>query len=183
MLIVPMVAGGELVGTLGSIRTSSSAPYSTDDLRLLEALGERAALAIADTMATPRKIGAEDYQALFRYSVDGLLITAPDGQILAANPAMCDMVGMTERELIDAGRDAVVVATDPRLGPALEERAAAGRARSLLTLRRGDGSTFEAEVTSTIYATGDGRARTCMIIRAVEEERGDEEPARCSSER
>jgi diguanylate cyclase (GGDEF)-like protein/PAS domain S-box-containing protein len=170
IVIVPMVSAGTLMGTLGAIRTTAGRPYTSGDVRLMEALADRAALAIADTMASPRRIGFEDYEALFVHSRDGLLITAPDGQILAANPAMCEMVGRSERELIDGGRDAIVVAEDPRLRQALEERAAVGSARSELTLRRGDGSMFQADVSSTIYTTPLGTTRACMVVRDVDQQ-------------
>jgi len=38
-------------------------------------------------------------RALFEHSIDGILLTIPDGQILAANPAACALLGRTESEL------------------------------------------------------------------------------------
>ena len=170
MLIVPLVAGGELVGTLGSLRTSSDAPYTPEDLSLMEALADRAAHAVADAMAGPRAIGVPDFEAIYRYNLDGVLITTPDGHVLAANPAACEILGRSEREIIHGGRDAIVVTEDPRLAPALAARAAAGRARTELTLRRDDGTTFEADVASTIYTTPDHKVRTVLIFRDMSDE-------------
>ena len=48
MMIVPLVAFGELLGTLGVMRGASEPPYDEADLEVLEALAERASLAIAD---------------------------------------------------------------------------------------------------------------------------------------
>ena len=53
--------------------------------------------------------------------------TIPDGTILAANPAACQMFGMTEEELIRAGRKGAVDTSDPRLKSVFEERAKTGR--------------------------------------------------------
>ncbi|MFA5027465.1 MAG: PAS domain S-box protein [Candidatus Methylomirabilota bacterium] len=67
------------------------------------------------------------YRMLVQQSGDAILLTAPDGQILSANPTACRMFGMTEEELRRAGRSGVVDLTDPRLVAALEERVATGR--------------------------------------------------------
>ena len=170
LAIVPLVAAGELVGTLGSVRTASDEPYTLADLRVLEALGQRAALAIADALAGPRAIGAADYEAVYRHSLDGVLITTPDGHILAANAAACAMLDRPEREIVHGGREALVVAEDPRLSRALAERAASGHARSELAMRRGDGTTFIADVSSTLFTTPDQKVRATVIVRDVSEE-------------
>lgn len=158
LMIVPLVAGEEVLGTLGAIRTRTDEGYSAVDLRMLEALAERAALAIAGALSAPTTIGAADYEAIHRHNIDGVLLTAPDGHILAANPAACSILRMTERQIIDGGRVAVVVADDPRLGPALAERAVAGRIRTELRMRRGDGTAFVADVASTIFTTPAARS-------------------------
>jgi diguanylate cyclase (GGDEF)-like protein/PAS domain S-box-containing protein len=167
LMIVPLVAAGELVGTLGAVRTSSSAPFVTAELRLLQSLGERAALAIADATASPRSVGPEDHEAVYRHSAEGILVTTPDGHILAANPSACAALGRTEHDLVRHGCDAVFDQGDQNLGPALAERLAAGHVRAELVLCRGDGTRFSADVASTIYTTIDGKARTSLIFRDV----------------
>jgi diguanylate cyclase (GGDEF)-like protein/PAS domain S-box-containing protein len=170
LAIAPLVAAGELVGTLGSMRTTSAEPYKLPELRLLEALAERAALAIADALGGPRSIDAADYEAIYRHNLDGVLITTPDGHILTANPAACRILQLTEREIVQGGRDLIVVADDPRLLPALAARALSGHVRAELALRRGDGSVFPADVSSTIYATLDHGTRAVVIFRDVSSE-------------
>jgi diguanylate cyclase (GGDEF)-like protein/PAS domain S-box-containing protein len=182
LMIAPLIANGELLGTIGAVRTSSDAPYTPADLALLEALAERAALAIADALAGPRTIGAADFEAIYRYNLDGVLITTPDGHILAANPAACEILGRTEVEIIRSGREGVVVVDDPRLQLALAERAATGRSRAELFLSRGDGTTFPADVSSTIFTTPDQKVRTVIIFRDVSGEVAARESARAKVE-
>ena len=169
MMVAPLVASGQLVGTLGSIRTSSDEPYSSDDLRLLEALADRAALALDEGISGPHAIGAADFEAIYRHNLDGVLLTTPDGHLLAANPAACSILGLSEREIVDGGRDAIVVADDPRLVRAIEERGRGGHARAEFAMRRGDGTTFIADVSSTIYTTPDRKVRAVVIFRDVTE--------------
>ncbi len=61
------------------------------------------------------------YRSLFESSVDGILLTAPDGTIFAANPAACRMLGRTQEEICAVGRDGVIDPADPKLQAALAD--------------------------------------------------------------
>ena len=117
----------------------------------------------------------ERYRALFDNSSDGILLTAPDGSILAANPAACRMLQRSEEEICRAGRSGLVDTSDPRLAPALEERARTGEFTGELFMLRRDGTRFPAEVSSNVFTDKDGQLRTSMIIRDVTERRQAEE--------
>lgn len=165
--IVPLVVAGELLGTLGSIRTEAGHPYTPDDLRLLEGLAHQASLAMAEALTGPRSIGVADYEAIFHHNLDGVLFSTPDGHMLAANPAACVLLGRTQREIVDSTREDLVEGDDPRLARALQERATTGRVRTELNMRRADGSTFPADVSSTIYTAQHGKVRTVIIFRDI----------------
>lgn len=108
----------------------------------------------------------ERYRLLFQTSVDAILETSPDGGITAANPAACALYGRSEADLCIGGRASVIAPDDSRLGPLLEERQRAGKARGQLTMVRGDGSRFEAEVTSAQYERN-GRVYTSVFVRDI----------------
>lgn len=109
------------------------------------------------------------YRLLVETSEDAILLTAPDGGILSANPAACRMFQRTEAEICRLGRAGVMDASDPRLGPALQDRAKTGRFRGELTFVRSDGQRFPGEVTSVVFQAEDGQLRTSMIIRDMSE--------------
>ncbi len=109
------------------------------------------------------------YRSIFANSLDAILLTAPDGQILTANPEACSMLGYTEAELQKIGRAGVVDPADPRLPPALEERMRTGKFKGELTLVRRDGSKFEAELSTLVFRGPDGFERTSMIFRDITE--------------
>lgn len=111
----------------------------------------------------------DKYRAFFEGSIDAILITTPDGGIEAANAEACRMFGMTEEEIIKGGRDALVDISDPRLNPALEERAKTGRFRGELNLKRKDGTIFPVEESNAIYKDRNGRVKTAMILRDISE--------------
>ncbi len=170
LLIVPMVASGELVGTLGVVRTDSTAPYTSEDVLTVEAMAERAALAIADARRRPSVLGAEDFEAIYRHSPDAILFTAPDGRVLAANAAACVILGLTEAEICRRGRAGLLLSDDPATVAAVEARARTGHVRAEVLMRRGSGAIFTADISSTVFLTAHGELRACVIFRDVSEQ-------------
>ena len=121
--------------------------------------------------------------ALFENSLDGVLLTAPDGRIFAANPAACAMLGRSEEEVYAAGREGVVDTTDPNMWTALEEQRKMGRFRGKFRLKRADGSAFDAEVDSAIFLDEKGEQRTSMSFRDISERKRQEDELRESEQR
>lgn len=114
-------------------------------------------------------LSEERYRLLFESSVDAIFHTCPDGQVLSANSAACAMFRMTEEELRQAGRGRVIAAGDTRLPQLLEERRRHGRAKGELTMVRGDGTRFEAEITSAQYHDSNGSLFTMVAVRDITE--------------
>ncbi|HEX5746313.1 MAG TPA: PAS domain S-box protein [Archangium sp.] len=107
------------------------------------------------------------YRAIFDHSMDGVLLTAPDGRVFMANQASTAMFGYSEEELRRLSRQAVVDSSDPRLQAALEERRRSGRFRGELTMKRKDGSCFPVELSSSIFRDERGAEWTSMFIRDI----------------
>lgn len=122
------------------------------------------------------------YQSLYENSLDGILLTRPDGTILSANPQACYLFGMTEDEIIQAGREGLVVKNE-KFEAAFEEKELTGRMNAELTCRRKDGSTFVCNVTSNLFTDTDGIIKTSMIIRDITGSKHAEEAFRKSEER
>jgi len=120
----------------------------------------------------------ERYRLLFENSGEAILLTQPDGPISSVNPEACRIFGRSEDEIKKLGRAGIVDANDPRLQAALEERRRTGHFKGELNLVRKDGSTFPAEVSSTIFKDSRGNERTSMIIRDVTERKQVEEKIR-----
>ncbi|MDD3873613.1 MAG: PAS domain S-box protein [Methanosarcina sp.] len=124
----------------------------------------------------------ERYRSLYENSLDGILLTKPDGTVLSANPTACNLFGMTEDEVIKAGREGLVV-KDERLKAALEERELKGQAKAELKYIRKDGSIFIAEISSGLFTDIDGSIKASIIVRDITERKQAEEALRESEER
>ncbi len=61
------------------------------------------------------------YKSIFETSLDAILLTKPDGSILKANSTARAMFGMTQEEIIAAGRDELLI-QDEALQSALKEK-------------------------------------------------------------
>ncbi len=123
------------------------------------------------------------YRAIFDNSLDGIFVTIPDGTILAANQAACQMFGMTEEELIWAGRNGTVDTSDPRLKSVLDERARTGRFKGELNHKRKDGTIFPSEISSTLFKDKNGLTKVVMVIRDISERKKAEKTLQESEER
>jgi len=115
------------------------------------------------------------YQSLVESSMDAILLTVKDGQILSANAAACEIFKMTHDEICNARRLDIVDATDPRLLPLLEERSRTGRAKGELTFKRKDGSKFPGEITSVVFLDACGQEKTSMTIKDITHQKQAEE--------
>lgn len=123
----------------------------------------------------------EMYRSLFMNSVDAIFLTVPDGRILDANPAACQMLGMTREEICLAGRDGTV-RQDAALAAALEERARTGRIRAELTLIRKDGTQVPVVMTSVLISGKSDLPMTFVLARDISERKKAEEMLRRSME-
>lgn len=139
---------------------------------------------------TDRKIAEEEireseakFRAFFENSLDAIMLTAPEGGILSANQAACDLFGYSEEELMKLGREGLVDLTDPRLPMLLEERSQKGKAKGELNFIRKDGTVFPAELTSGVFYDSQGRKKTSMIIRDATQRKANEQAVIQSEEK
>jgi len=105
------------------------------------------------------------HRALFAHSLEGIALTAPDGAIYDMNAAGCELLGRSRDEIVALGRAGVVDTSDPRLAVLLAERQRVGHVRGELTMVRGDGTHFPAEMSSAIFVDAGGHTRTSLTFR------------------
>lgn len=146
--------------------TASAATEANGAANLRLALSDISALKQAQARRTESEAR---YQAMIEASLDAILLTTPDGGIVAANPAACRMFGRSEEELQHIGRAGVVDSADPRLELALEQRRRTGHFVGELTLLRQNGERFVGEVSVSVFEGANGQPQSSMIIRDATE--------------
>ncbi|HEV2399026.1 MAG TPA: PAS domain-containing protein [Candidatus Sulfotelmatobacter sp.] len=109
------------------------------------------------------------YRLLFEFGMDGIMLTAPGGAILDANPSACRIFERTREQIVAAGREGLIDSSDPRLPVFIEQRERTGRAHGELRGRKQDGTFFPVEFSSVVFRNADGDPRTCLIIRDISE--------------
>ena len=118
---------------------------------------------------------------LFKYSMDGIMLTSPEGEILRANPTACDILGMTEKEIIERGREGIV-AKDEKLEEALQERSETGRFLGELNYIHKSGRKIPVELTSSVFRNYGGEKRTSLIFRDISDRKQQEQALRDEKE-
>ncbi len=176
---IPLSIKGQVIGVLTLIANSMQRTFTEEDTRLAAMLAAQASIAIqnaqlygkaqqeiSERKQAERVIQEREtrFRSIFENSGDGILLSSPDGNVYAANPAACRMFGRSEAEICRLGRQGLVDTNDPRLLPALEERRTTGHFRGELIFLRSDGQPFQVEITSTLFQEG-GEIMTSMIIR------------------
>jgi PAS domain S-box-containing protein len=142
--------------------------YSSRMIREDKPVGLRGVLVDISKIKEAEKALVESeakFRSIFENAMDAIFLAAPDGRVFSANPAACKMTDYSESEIRELGREAVIDLMDPRLPSALEKRREPGLFKGELLLRRKDGTTFPAEITSTIFRDKDGQERTIIIAR------------------
>jgi diguanylate cyclase (GGDEF)-like protein/PAS domain S-box-containing protein len=118
-----------------------------------------------------RRDGLAALGVLFEHSPDGVLFTQPhEGRILAANPAACAILGLSEEEICRRGRQGLLDHDDARWLVGIETLLRTGQAGGLGRVRRGDGSAIETEMTVKTFQARDGSTLACAIFRDVSEQ-------------
>src|SRR5438477_12557570 len=121
-------------------------------------------------MRTVRKrmpINKGRYRLLFENSMDGVLLTSPDGRIFDANPSACSILGRTREQIISSTRDDLMNTSDPALARFVEDRKRTGRANGELEARHPDGTIFPIEVSSVVFPSTEHQELTCILLRDI----------------
>lgn len=109
----------------------------------------------------------QKYKAFFENSLDAMILSDPQGEIIEVNQATCQLLGYSEQELKNLKRNDIVDQSDENLLPFLERRAKTGLAVGELRFIKKDGGIVETELSSAIFLDANDHPKTSMIIRDI----------------
>ena len=164
-------------GLLGAHTTRRRA-FSTQDVNFLQGVAHVLGAAVQRNAAEAALRESEErFRSLFENSLDAIMLTHPEGRVLAANREACRMFRRTEEEICRVGRAGIVDLGGPRLDVLLAERRRTGRVHGELTFVRGDGTTFQGTVSSSIFRTGSGEEQASTTVHDLTEAKAAESRA------
>ncbi|MGC1240032.1 MAG: PAS domain S-box protein [Chryseosolibacter sp.] len=124
--------------------------------------------------ARAEKRSQDKYKSVVDNSFSAIFITRPDGTILEANRAACELFGYSEDEFRKIGRDGVFDQNDG-LKQKVAERSAKGQLRGELTGIKKSGERFPLEFYSAIFHDENGHAIASTIINDISDRKRNEE--------
>lgn len=136
---------------------SRAAPKSRQEMREKPGATDNAAEAL----------GSDALRAMYDESPVGVLFTVPDGRVLAANPAACEVLGRSEAETCRLGRQGIADDNDKRWAQSWQSAKRTGHVHGVARMIRGDGTLIEVEMNARIFTDANGEKRSCTIVHDV----------------
>jgi PAS domain S-box-containing protein len=110
----------------------------------------------------------EMYRLLFENTVDAVLVGTPEGRIIKCNPAAETMLGYSKAQIEGQSRDRFIAPGNEEMQLCINEIVRSG-GRCEITLLRGDGVRFEAEISSSLFTDHEGKTMVIKMLRDISE--------------
>jgi len=121
------------------------------------------------------------YRSIFENTLVAILLAIPNGHILSANGYACELFNMTQEDICEKGKSALVEMGDSRFEALLEEMTRTGRAKGELTFIKKGGERFQGELSIAIFKNKEGQERSSLVIRDLTEQKEAEKKLRTLS--
>lgn len=115
------------------------------------------------------KESEEKYRQIFEMASEGIFVTKPDGMILSANPEACRIMGRTEKEIVELGRDKLFDNNDPGFIKSLEIRKKTGSFKGEVVCIKKDGTRTPLFLTTILYKDSKNVEKTITIFTDITE--------------
>jgi PAS domain S-box-containing protein len=149
VMVVPLLIGQRLVGTLASVHTESDRTFGPEDLRLLNLFAPQAAIAIENArLYTEAQRQRRYFETVVQNSPVAIVTLDLAGAIVSLNPAFERLFGYTLEEAVGRKLDDLIN-TEETLSEAVSytDDAASGRpAHGIGKRRRRDGTFLDVEL-------------------------------------
>jgi two-component system, cell cycle sensor histidine kinase and response regulator CckA len=179
VMVVPLVCRGKILGIASLARSGSLNPYTEDDLRLVQSVADRAALAISNARSyraerEARQATAKAHEALresevghrllFEASPVPILAFSVDSlDLLAVNRAGVDLYGYSHDEMLEMKLSDLRIDADEPTVRAIVDGGGEGELNGMARHRRKDGSLLTVEYRSRPLTFQGHRARLASV--------------------
>ncbi|MFP8490117.1 PAS domain S-box protein [Gracilimonas sp. Q87] len=111
----------------------------------------------------------QQYKLQFNNTLEGIIIGRPDGQMLNINPAACDILGYTQKELEGKHRDIIFDTEHPLNKKALQKRRKDGSFVGEVVFTHREGYHIPVEIGTVIFAAENGSEKSIINIKDISE--------------
>ncbi len=118
--------------------------------------------------------GLEKYHAIRDNSIIGYFLAKPDGTLLDANNAACELFGYTEQEFKELNHHDYIDCDDKTLENIFSNRRKKGSLKTEITGIKKNGERFPLEIFSVIFTNADGEERACTLVSDISERKKTE---------
>jgi PAS domain S-box-containing protein len=122
------------------------------------------------------------FKSLFENSIDGVILSKEEGDIVSANPAVCDMLGYTHAEMIGLKSFDLLDVNSPLVTNMHDAQKETGSYIGELFLKHNKGYYVPVEVTSTLMKDGNDHCYLSTIIRDITEKKKTESEQKALTE-
>lgn len=123
------------------------------------------------------------HKLVIDHSPSAIFLSRPDGTILEANKAACELFGYSEQELRQIGRLGIIDHDEEVAQEKLKERREKGRARGEVTGIKKGGVRFPVEFSSVIFSDDEGQQIASTTMHDITERKKVEDQLRKSEQR
>jgi PAS domain S-box-containing protein len=109
------------------------------------------------------------YKSIFESSLEAILLTTPDGTILAANPKAEEILGYSQEELLKLNISIIIDTSDPKLTFIFKKSRIEGKSSHEITIIRKNGEQFNALISSHNFRDEDGNEMVSVAIKEIKE--------------
>lgn len=126
---------------------------------------------VSDRFIVEQKIkkSEEQFRLMFENSIDGLLLTKLNGDIISSNKVFSNLLGYSLSELKNKNRFDITNKNDPRLFEVIEIRNKTGEFKGNFDFKKKDGEKIQTEISSTIFSDEENNQLVLTSIRDISE--------------
>ncbi len=172
VMVVPLLVGSRLVGTLASVHTEADRTFGPEDLRLLDLFAPQAAIAIENArLYTAARREHRFFETLVQNSPVAIVVLDLNGDIVSLNPAFERLFGWTPDEGVGRNLDGLIN-SDETMSEALGYTNAAVGGETLHAIgrrRRKDGTFIDVELAAVSVDIGGDQAGVLALYHDISE--------------
>ncbi|MCL7938239.1 MAG: GAF domain-containing protein [marine benthic group bacterium] len=183
VVVVPLMIGSRLVGTLASVHLEEGREFGPEDLRLLNLFAPQAAIAIENArLYTEAKRQRQYFQTVVENSPVAIVTLDLDGRIASLNPAFETLFGFPPSEALGRDLDELITTGETKIEAKrrTQQVFAGDITRGIGRRRRRDGSFIDVEFAGVLVdvdGTSSGIVALYHDITELLEARHDAESA------